>query len=302
MDNKTLIRSPLFYVGDKYRLMNQLLEFFPQEIDNFYEPFVGGGSVFLNVNAQRYFLNDIDEHLISIHNFLFSHSTDPDIFFKKVEQIVYQYHLSYSYKEDVVADSLKKKFQKTYYAVFNKSGYKKLKEQHNKNKEDNPLVLYILLIYGFNRMLRFNKAGEFNLPVGNVDFNSNVAGALQHYFNFVRDKNLYFTAQDFTDFVEGVAFSKDDFVYLDPPYLITASEYNKIWNKNKEIQLLNFIDTLNKHNIKFALSNVTHYNGSTNELLIHHIKKYNVHSMTSNYINYHNNSQKNIKEVLVTNY
>ena len=302
MNNQTIIRSPLFYVGDKYRLMNQLLDLFPQEIDNFYEPFVGGGSVFLNVSAQKYFLNDIDEHLIGIHNFLFSHSINPDNFFKKVEEIVYQYNLSYSYKEDVIADSLKKKFQKTYYAIFNKDGYNKLKDSHNKNKEDNPLILYLLLIYGFNRMLRFNRAGEFNLPVGNVDFNSNVANALKNYFRFVKDKNLYFTAKDFTGFVEGITFSKNDFFYLDPPYLITASEYNKIWDKNKEIQLFNFIDTLNKHNIKFALSNVTRYNGKNNELLLQYIKKYNVHSMTSNYINYHNNSQKDIEEVLVTNY
>ena len=302
MNNTKIIRSPLFYVGDKYRLMDQLLHLFPQKINNFYEPFVGGGSVFLNIRAQKYFLNDMNERLISIHNLLSSHSKDPDVFFEKVDQVVSQYNLSHSYKEDVIADSFKKKFQKTYYAVFNKNGYAKLKQQYNENKQDQPLVLYLLLIYGFNRMLRFNKAGDFNLPVGNVDFNSNVVNALNHYFAFVRNKHLHFTAKDFTDFFNDSTFSKNDFCYIDPPYLITSSEYNKMWNENKEMQLLNFIDALNKRNIKFALSNVTHYNGKTNELLMHHIKKYNVYSVKSNYINYYNNSQKHIKEVLVTNY
>ena len=39
--------------------------------------------------------------------------------------------------------------------------------------------LYLLLIFGFNRMLRFNSKGEYNLPVGNVDFNKNTETALR---------------------------------------------------------------------------------------------------------------------------
>ena len=46
-------RSPLFYVGDKFKILNQILNYFPQKINNFYEPFVGGGSVFLNVDAKH---------------------------------------------------------------------------------------------------------------------------------------------------------------------------------------------------------------------------------------------------------
>lgn len=47
------------------------------------------------------------------------------------------------------------------------------------NSNKNELIkLYLLLIYGFNRMLRFNRNGDFNLPVGNVDFNNNVVNAL----------------------------------------------------------------------------------------------------------------------------
>src|SRR6056297_3263774 len=109
--NKKVNRSPLFYVGDKYKLMNQLLDLFPSNVNNFYEPFVGGGTVFLNVEANKYFLNDIDKHLIDIHNFLISSATNPDKFFQDVEKIIYKYKLSHSYKRDVVPDSLKKEFK-----------------------------------------------------------------------------------------------------------------------------------------------------------------------------------------------
>jgi DNA adenine methylase len=300
--NKKIKRSPLFYVGDKYRLMNQILDLFPKEINNFYEPFVGGGTVFLNVEAKKYSLNDIDKHLVNIHKFLIKNAKDSEKFFKDVEKIIHKYKLSHSYKKDIVPDSLKKEFKKTYYARFNKKGYQKLRECVNKNKKNDPLIIYILLIYGFNRMLRFNGGGKFNLPVGNVDFNKNVVSALNNYFDFVQDKKIKFTSKDFRKFFDKDNYSKNDFVYLDPPYLITASEYNKFWNERSEFDLLNMIDELNKKDVKFAFSNVTHYNSSKNYLLIEWMKKYKVHKIESNYISYHNNKRKKIKEVLIANY
>jgi DNA adenine methylase len=301
MSNK-IKRSPLFYVGDKYKLMKQLINLFPKEINNFYEPFVGGGTVFLNVEAKKYFLNDINKHLINIQKFLIASSKNSEKFFKDAEKIIHKYKLSHSYKKDIVPDSLKKKFKKTYYAKFNKEGYDKLRMNVNNYQKNDPLILYILLIYGFNRMLRFNGEGKFNLPVGNVDFNKNVVNALNDYFDFVHDKKIFITSKDFKKFFSDKKYSKNDFVYLDPPYLISASEYNKLWNQESEVNLLKIIDVLDKKGVKFALSNVTHYNESKNDLLLEWMKKYKVHEIESNYINYHNNSKKMIKEILITNY
>ncbi|HUT22029.1 MAG TPA: Dam family site-specific DNA-(adenine-N6)-methyltransferase [Candidatus Bipolaricaulota bacterium] len=295
-------RSPLFYVGDKYKLMKQLENLFPKEINNFYEPFVGGGTVFLNIEAKKYFLNDIDKHLINIQKLLIASSKNPEKFFKDAEKIIHKYKFSHSYKNDIVPDSLKKEFKKTYYARFNKEGYDKLRMSVNNYQKNDPLILYILLIYGFNRMLRFNGGGKFNLPVGNVDFNKNVINALNGYFDFVQNKKISITSKDFKKFFSDKKYSKNDFVYLDPPYLISASEYNKLWNKELEADLLKMIDVLDKKGVKFALSNVTHYNGSKNDLLLEWMKKYKVHKIESNYINYHNNGKKIIKEVLITNY
>ena len=301
MNNK-ITRSPLFYVGDKYKLMKQLISLFPKDIGDFYEPFVGGGTVFLNITAKNYYLNDIDKNLIDIHRFLIESSKNPSKFFNDVEKIIYKHNLSRSFKEDVIPDSLKKEWKKTYFARFNKTGYEKLRERVNKNIKNDPLILYILLIYGFNRMLRFNGGGRFNLPVGNVDFNKNVVNALNNYFDFVQNKRILISSKDFRDYFVKKDFSKNDFIYLDPPYLISASEYNKFWDETSEVDLLHLIDELDQKGVRFALSNVTHYNGSKNDLLIKWMKKYRVHKIKSNYINYHNNRQKKINEVLITNY
>ena len=56
MVKENLIRSPFFYVGDKYRILSQILPYFPTKINTYIEPFVGGGSVFLNVNAEKFVL------------------------------------------------------------------------------------------------------------------------------------------------------------------------------------------------------------------------------------------------------
>ena len=301
-NKKKIKRSPLFYVGDKHKLISQIHSLFPKKINNFYEPFVGGGTVFLNTQANKYFLNDINKNLINIHKFLIMSSSDQSSFFKNIEKVIEKYGLSRSYQKDIVPISLKKNFKKTYYAKFNKTGYEKLRKQVNKRKINDPLTLYILLIYGFNRMLRFNGGGKFNLPVGNVDFNKNVVNALNEYFSFVENKKIYLISKDFKKFLNNRIYLKNDFVYLDPPYLITGSEYNKLWNKTLEADLLSFIDCLNKKNVKFALSNVTHYNGHKNNLLIRWMKKYNAHKIESNYISYHNNRKKQISEVLITNY
>lgn len=300
--NKKINRSPLFYVGDKYKLMKQLNELFPVDINNFYEPFTGGGTVFLNIFANKYHLNDIDEHLINIHKYLIDNANSSDQFFKDVFNIIKKYNLSRSYQEDIVPAKLKSEFKKTYYAKFNKDGYNKLKILVNNYKKNNPLILYILLIYGFNRMLRFNGGGKFNLPVGNVDFNKNVVVALNNYFSFVKNKDIIITSQDFRTFFKNKNINKNDFVYLDPPYLITSSEYNKIWTEKEEIDLLEMIDKLDKKGVRFALSNVIEYKGKKNNILINWMKKYKVHKISSNYISYHNNQQKDIKEVLITNY
>lgn len=300
--SKEIKRSPLFYVGDKYKLMKQLVDFFPVEIDNFYEPFTGGGTVFLNIKAKKYYLNDIDKHLVNIHRFLIQSSENPKKFFKDTEKIIKKYHFSRSYIEDIIPNSLKKEWKKTYIAKFNKDGYEELRKHINNYKKNDPLILYLLLIYGFNRMLRFNGGGKFNLPVGNVDFNKNVVRALNGYFEFIRNKKIKISSIDFRKFFSENKYNKNDFVYIDPPYLITSSEYNKLWNTKSESDLLDIIDKLDKKGVKFALSNVTHYNGNENDLLIKWMKKYEVHKIQSNYISYHNNGKKDIKEVLITNY
>ena len=105
--SEVIRRSPFFYVGDKYKLIPQLKEHFPDNIDRFIEPFCGGGSVFLNIDAETYLVNDIDSYIIALHKLLFSYRNETDDFWNKVNDIITSYGLSASYLGRTVPEEYK---------------------------------------------------------------------------------------------------------------------------------------------------------------------------------------------------
>lgn len=295
------LRSPFFYVGDKHKLMPQLIRLFPREINTYYEPFLGGGSSVLFVNAQKLCLNDIDKNMIDLHKFISSYKESATELIELLISITQKYSLSCSLTGVNVPEIIKEKYKKTYYAKYNREGYIKLREDYNKTQDVK--LLYILLIYGFNHMIRFNSLNEFNLPVGNVDFNKNVATAIRSYCEYMMNNDVVFSNMDFQDFINMHSYEKNDFIYLDPPYLISSSEYNKNWNITNENRLYNLLDELNCSQVKFGLSNLLNHKGETNYLLKAWMKNYNVYPIVSNYISRYDNSiKKNTEEVYITNY
>ena len=297
-----IIRSPFFYVGDKYKLMPQLKQLMPENIRDYIEPFVGGGSSFLNSIGNKYILNDVDKYVIKLHRELSKYVGKKEILLKELYAIIDSYGLSCSYRNIVVSGELKKQYPKTYYAKYNKAGYEKLRTDFNKDKS-NILQLYILLIYGFNHMIRFNSSGNFNLPVGNVDFNKNVYEALSNYLEFIKDKDIEFYNKDYKDFLNNLSISESSYVFLAPPYLISMSEYNKLWNEEKEKELCYFLDELDSKGVKFGITNLITHKGKINTTFSHWAQKYTIYDVDSNYISFNDNTiKKSTKEVFVTNY
>lgn len=223
-------------------------------------------------------------------------------FMNELYMIVDNYGLSLSHRSDIVPKELKTAYPKTYYAHYNKVGYQQMKADFINSGQKDMLRLYLLLIYGFNHMLRFNSKGLFNLPVGNVDFNQNVHEALSDYFRLLANKQVEWYNEDYRQFFCDIDYQEGDLVYLDPPYLITFSEYNKLWNEESERDLLSLLDNLNERGVNFAISNVTYYRGRTNSLFLEWSIKYHMHSIKSNYISFNDNSIKHFNEVLITNY
>lgn len=302
MENSKTIRSPFFYVGDKYKLMPQLKQLMPKKIEQYIEPFVGGGSSFLNSKGTSYMLNDVDSYVVELHRQIGSYTGKSEELFDALFEIIDFYGLSCSYRGICVPEDMKKKYVKTYYSKYNKDAYIRMRKDFNANKNDF-LKLYLLLIYGFNHMIRFNGKGDFNLPVGNVDFNNNVYQALNNYLDFVGEHEIEFFNMDYISFLEKIRFDKNSYVFLDPPYLISMSEYNKLWNDKKEDELCEYLDSLNDRGIKFGITNLITHKGKVNQRFLEWSKKYCAYDVKSNYISFNDNTIKaDSQEVFVTNY
>ena len=196
---------------------------------------------------------------------------------------------------------------------YNRDKFMKLREDFNtKTSEDYYyyVMLYVIIVYAFNNQIRFNSKGEFNLPVGKRDFNGKMAEKLSVFIDRIKEQNCTFTCKDFREFnISELSIS--DFVYADPPYLITCATYNEQggWDTSSEKDLLAFLDKLNESNIRFALSNVLRSKGKENKILIEWLEKNNL-KYKINHLNYsYSNSNYQTKnkdsesdEVLITNY
>lgn len=275
------IKSPMNYTGGKGKLLNQILPLFPKNINTFVDLFTGGCNVAVNVSANKIIANDLCTQVIDTYKGIQNNNTEKAI--EMIEKIINEYDLT---KE-------------------NKEGYLELRNSYNDgNKEW--YVFYTLLAYSFNNQIRFNKKGEFNMPFGKgrSSFNPTLKKKFEDFSNAIHNKNIKFTNNDFKK-LNIDKLKDDDFVYLDPPYLVTEATYNTGWNEETEKELLSLCDRLNEKGIKFAISNVLEHNGSKNEILINWSKNYNVNYLDYNYsnCNYHkkDNGHKSI-EVLITNY
>ena len=283
---KKYIKSPLNYIGGKYKLLNQILPLFPKNINTFVDIFSGGANVGINVKAKKYIFNDMNTRINEMFRYF---QTQPPVkLVQQIEEKIDEWGLSKTNEDAFLA------FRKHY------------------NTNPNPLDLYVLSSFSYNYQFRFNNSMEFNNPFGRnrSHFSENMRNNLLNFVTKLQTLDATFTDNYFNEF-DFSNLTSNDFIYLDPPYLITTGSYNdgkrgfSDWNNTSEMKLLNFMDYLNQHGIRFALSNVTEHKGKTNQLLKDwaYSRNLNVNYLDHNYNNSsHNSKSKGSQEVLITNY
>jgi DNA adenine methylase len=253
------IKSPINYTGNKYRILDQITKYFPKKVDTFVDLFSGGATVGFNVNAKKIILIDSNEKIVNL--LIYLASSEFELLVKELEKLIKKYNLSYSakygyekYKLFIDGNNGLKKY--------NEIGFYSLREDYSnlKNKKTKKAnsMLYLLTIYGFNNDMRFNKAGNFNLPVGKTDLNKNNIKKLKDFIKRSKRINYEFIIGDFRDNHIKKIVKEAGFVYIDPPYLITKATYNENggWSEEKERELLGLLDEIDSNNGKFVISNI----------------------------------------------
>ena len=304
-DNEEFAKSPLNYTGGKYKLLPQFQKIFPKEIDTFVDFFCGGGNVAANSNAKKIVAIDKEANLIRILN-LFKNYEYMEIV-NKLDNIIVRYNLSNTYEKGY---SFYGEDSSSGLGKYNKPYYLKLRSDYNemKDSDEKDFMFLTLVIFAFNHQIRFNSNGDYNMPVGKRDFNSSIRKNLLDFCKKLVVKNIDFINTDYKKYKIDTLTS-NDFCYFDPPYYLGDASYNENdgWNATKEKELLEYLNDVNRHGIKFALSNVTEHKGLKNDMLIDWAieNQYNIHNLNYNYnnSNYHLKDKTQItKEVLITNY
>lgn len=261
-----LLKSPFNYTGNKYKLLPQLLPLFPTQIDTFHDIFCGGCAVGTNVNAQAVRLYDL-------------YPTVPTIL---------QWFLSCKDGDEVLywVDTCIKAYDLT---VDNLAGYEKLREDYNNRTNEEPVALLTLILHAYNSIIRFNQDGQYNAPFGynNSWLNPARRKVLKDFVDHLHTRKYTVEIADCENSLHAIrnyaGNHQQDFVYCDPPYLITQAVYNADWDVSDEYRLYTALGALDALGVKFGLSNVLYHNGKVNTILANWMKHYHVHEINMDY-------------------
>lgn len=202
--------------GSKRSQAENILTYFPEEIDTYYEPFCGGASVLRrllssNIKVNHYVCSDLNSGLIDLWNEIIAHPETVYAYYKKL------------WNELNKDDDKQRK----------KEYFSQVRERYN--KEHNPLDFMFIMRTTTNGMPRYNRIGEFNNSF-HVTRNGIVPETLEKVIykwnELLRKHNVEFTCCSYEEIQPKV----NDFVYLDPPYANTKGmyygtiDYAKLWN------------------------------------------------------------------------
>lgn len=251
--------KPLFpYTGNKLKLLPELFKLFPKDIENlnFIDLFGGSAVVALNTNAKRVLINEGDRFLVSIYEGI--SRTPPQKAWELVESIIEEYHLTPTDKE----------------------AFEYCRRKYNEVEREERLEKYwywglCLIYFSFSsNTVRHNEEYEFLPTFGNG--RATMKANKEKFFPFAEklyNGNYSFYTSYYKYMTRDGIPRNEIFFYADPPYLITKAEYNKGWNREKEEELYDFLESCHKQELRWMLSNVTHNNGKENDILINWLKK-----------------------------
>ena len=227
MTSTSITNKPLPFlqwVGGKRKITDQLIQNIPEGMNNYYEPFLGGGALFFAVKGRfkQYFLSDINLDLIMSYNVIKKNPVE-------VSKLL---------------DSHKENHSKEYYY--------QIRDCNNVN---NPTIISARFLYlnryAFKGIYRINRNGKLATSFSYKSYKSNEDKRFEECSSLLQDVMIY--ASDFS-FIEP---KENDFVYLDPPYHQAGERfYTRVaFDENEQIRLRDFVEELSSKKVKVMISN-----------------------------------------------
>lgn len=236
------VKPFLKWAGGKLRVVPLLKKKFPETGGRFIEPFLGAGSVSLNVDYSKYIVNDVNADLVAVWQ---KFKTMGMEFVGECEKL---------FKEN----------------TNNRQAFDKLKEEFNQTKDKlRKATLFVYLNrHCFNGLCRYNGSGEYNVPFGKIDKPHFPREEFEKCLDRVKKFEIH--NKDFREIFSMV--ENGDVVYCDPPYLpLTSTAHFSGYSSGgfsfkDQLQLSECADIAAKKGATVIISN--HYNWYSHQIYV----------------------------------
>lgn len=207
----------LKYRGGKLREIPEFIGEVPLHYHRYFEPFLGGGSLFFHLEPHEAVIGDVNEKLITFYTQL---RDQYPAMRRQLDLLQRQYEAN-----QTAYETLKQLHPDERCENENETLYYQMREEYNHPTGtylDGVLYFYINKT-AYSGMLRFNNNGEYNVPFGRYrHFNTNIiteehSRLLQRATVLCADYHLLFDA-----------VHPEDFMFLDPPYDCIFNDYGNI--------------------------------------------------------------------------
>ncbi|MGN1106300.1 MAG: DNA adenine methylase [Huintestinicola sp.] len=253
----TTVKPFIKWAGGKSQLLNEIRAKYPDKIDKYCEPFVGGGAVLFDVLAnfhpKEVLINDINAELVNTYMQIKNNVDELIEFLSKMQD-------SFWKKNDT---------ERRMMYLENRERFNDLKDNGDDQVNIEKAALFIFLNKTcFNGLYRVNSKGLFNVPMGSykkppICDSEN----LRRVNELLQDVKIrcgdYSKCADFID--------SNTFVYIDPPYRpLTATASFTSYSENEfgdkqQIELGKFIDDITATGAKVVASNSDPKNSDTGD-------------------------------------
>mgnify|MGYP000873297370 FL=1 len=202
--------------------------------------------------------------------------------------------------EEELKDNFECSIKSAYYMYFRE--LYNYPEKYTLSKPRTVAIFLFIREYCYSSMFRFNTKGKFNVPYGGISYNKKSLTSKIEYYKSEELLDFFartsFSTNDFQTFLNDLNLSENDFMFLDPPYDTTFSEYDKnSFDQDDQIRLAQYL--INDCNCKFMLViKKTEFIEN-----LYKDKGLQIIEFDKNYfVSFKNRNKKNVKHLLIKNY